>query len=55
MMLAELLDVVTLTTRPPAVNSHTSAPLDVFFGDMPKSRVTGCAVFFCRIVGDMTN
>jgi|SRR6516164_4303340 len=50
MMLAELLDVVTLTTRPPAVNSHTSAPLGVFLGDTAKSRVTGGAVFFCRIV-----
>jgi len=50
MMLAELLDVVTLTTRPPAVNSHTSAPLGVFVGDTAKSRVTGGAVFVCRIV-----
>ena len=46
MMLAELLDVVTLTTRPPAVNSHTSAPLGVFLGDTTKSRVTGGEVFF---------
>lgn len=50
MMLAELLDVMTFTTRSPAVNNHTSAPLGVFLGDTAKSRVTGGAIVFCRIV-----
>jgi len=50
MMLAELLEVVTLTTRPPAVNSHTSPPLGVFLGATAKSCVTGGAFFFSWIV-----
>ena len=50
MMVAELLEVTTLTTRSPAINNHTSAPLGVFLGDTAKSRATGGAVVFCRRV-----